>query len=58
MSFHPLVLDDVRKEDKGRIAKTPFAHQLDAFEAMKNCFDFDKDEGLSFRPERAKPSRR
>jgi predicted helicase len=45
MSFHPLVLDDLRNEEKGRIRKTPFEHQLDAFEAMKKCFDFDKDQG-------------
>ena len=45
MSFHSLVLDDLRNEEKGRIRKTPFEHQLDAFEAMKKCFDFDKDQG-------------
>src|SRR6202035_2491704 len=45
MSFHPLVLDDLRNEAKGRSGKTPFEHQLDAFEAMKKCFDFDKDQG-------------
>ena len=45
MSFHPLVLDDLRNEEKGRIGKTPSEHQLDAFEAMKKCFDFDKDQG-------------
>ena len=44
MSFHSLVLDDLRDEVKGRIGKTPF-EQLDAFEAMKKCFDFDKDQG-------------
>jgi ATP-dependent helicase IRC3 len=45
MSFHSLVLDDLRNEAKGRSGKTPFEHQLDAFEAMKKCFDFDKDQG-------------
>ena len=44
MSFHPLILDDLRKEE-GRIGKAPFEHQLNAFEAMKKCFDFDKDQG-------------
>jgi len=36
---------NLRNEEKGRIAKTPFEHQLNAFEAMKKCFDFDKDQG-------------
>ena len=34
MSFHTLVLDDLRNNEKGRIRKTPFEHQLDAFKAL------------------------
>jgi superfamily II DNA or RNA helicase len=45
MSFHSLVLDDLRNDENGKIKKTPFEHQLDAFEAMKKCFDFAKDQG-------------
>ena len=45
MSFHSLVLDDLRNDEKGKIRKTPFEHQLDAFEAMKKCFDFDRAKG-------------
>ena len=45
MSFHSLVLDDLRNEVKGKIGKTPFEHQLNAIEAMTKCFDFDKDQG-------------
>ena len=45
MTFHSLILDNLRNDEKGRIRKTPFEHQLDAFEAMKKCFDFDKDQG-------------
>jgi hypothetical protein len=43
MSFHSLILDDLRNGEK--FGKIPFEHQLDAFEAMKKCFDFDKDQG-------------
>ena len=45
MSFHSLVLDDLRNDAKSTIKKTPFEHQLDAFEALKKCFDFAKDHG-------------
>jgi superfamily II DNA or RNA helicase len=45
MSFHSLVLDDLRKDEKGGIRKTPFEHQLDAFGALKKCFDFDEEQG-------------
>ena len=45
MSFHSLVLDDLRSEHKGRVRKTPFEHQLDAFEELNKCFEFDNDQG-------------
>ena len=44
MSFHSLALDDLRNQ-KEQIRKTPFEHQLDAFEALNKCFDFDKNQG-------------
>jgi len=46
MSFHSIVLDDLRHNEEGRIRITPFEHQLDAFEEMKKCFDFDKAKGI------------
>lgn len=45
MSFHSLDLDNLRNQEQDRVKKTPFEHQLDAFEAMNKCFDFDKDHG-------------
>lgn len=45
MSFHSLDLDILRNGEKGRNRKTPFEHQLDAFEAMRKCFDFDSEQG-------------
>lgn len=45
MSFHSLVLDDLRNEEKGNGRKTPFEHQLNAFEALTDCFDFEGEEG-------------
>ena len=45
MSFHSLVLEELRDEAAGRGRKTPFEHQLDAFEALKKCFDLDADRG-------------
>jgi superfamily II DNA or RNA helicase len=45
MSFHALNLDELRSEEGGRTAKTPFEHQRSAFDALNKCFDFDADSG-------------
>src|SRR4051794_15093081 len=45
MSFHSLVLDNLRSEEKWNVRKTPFEHQLDAFEALRKCFEFDAGQG-------------
>lgn len=45
MSFHSLILDDLRNNEKERGKKTPFEHQLDAFDALSKCFDFDRTKG-------------
>ena len=45
MSFHSLVLEDIRNDERGRIKKTPFEHQLDAFAALEKCFDFESPKG-------------
>jgi superfamily II DNA or RNA helicase len=45
MGYYSLVLDDLRNEEQTRIKKTPFEHQLDAFEALQKCFDFDGSKG-------------
>jgi len=45
MSFHSLVLDDLRCDEKRRIRKTPFEHQLDAFEALTKTFSVGSGKG-------------
>ncbi len=45
MSFHSLTLDDHRNAEKGNVRKNPFEHQLDAFDALNRCFNFDRDHG-------------
>ena len=45
MGFYSLDLDKIRNDERERARKTPFEHQLDAFEAMKKCFDFNKERG-------------
>jgi superfamily II DNA or RNA helicase len=41
MGFYTLDLNELRSEDHGQQRKTPFDHQLDAFEAMSSTFTFD-----------------
>ena len=45
MSFHALDLDDLRNQEAGRTAKTPFEHQRSAFEALNKCFEFGAENG-------------
>lgn len=45
MGFQVLDLEEERNKQKTEAAKTPFEHQLDAFQALSKCFDFDADEG-------------
>jgi len=45
MAFYPLNLDDLRSQEQGRIRKTPFEHQLDAFAALNRTFVFADGRG-------------
>lgn len=45
MGFQVLDLDEIRNERKAQARKTPFEHQLDAFQALSKCFDFYADQG-------------
>lgn len=45
MSFHTLNLDELRSQEQGEVRKTPFEHQLDAFEALNKCFTFSNVKG-------------
>lgn len=45
MGFYPLNLNDERGAEHGRQRKTPFQHQLDAFEVLSSTFEFDRKPG-------------
>ena len=45
MGYFVLDLNDIRTQDHGRRPKTPFEHQLDAFDALSRTFQFETDIG-------------
>jgi superfamily II DNA or RNA helicase len=45
MGFHALNLNEIRSTDHGEQRKTPFPHQLDAFEKMSSTFELNGMHG-------------